>query len=101
VIEFPWPDAAARLQLWRKHLPPRAPLEPDLDLVLVAESVNLTGGQIRNAALHGAYLAAGESRSIALRHIARAAWAELSKPGREITRASLGGLAVYLSEELA
>ncbi|MGD8590142.1 MAG: ATP-binding protein [Chromatiales bacterium] len=101
VIEFPRPDAAARLRLWQIHLPPRAPIDGDLDLGLVADSVVLTGGQIRNAALHAAYLAAGEDVAISLAHITSAIWSELAKPGREVTPSSLGGLAVHLKEEAA
>jgi hypothetical protein len=41
----------------------------------------LTGGQIRNAALHAAFLAAGESSSITLKHITSAVQAELVKTG--------------------
>jgi hypothetical protein len=59
----------------------------------------LTGGQIRNAALHAAFLAAGESTAITLAHIARAVWTELGKEGGEMMTASLGVLANHLWEE--
>ncbi len=101
VIEFPRPDASARFDLWKNHLPPRAPLASDLDLPLVSQSVTLTGGQIRNAALHAAYLAAGEDAAISLAHVTSAIWSELAKPGREVTPSSLGGLAAHLRGEAA
>jgi SpoVK/Ycf46/Vps4 family AAA+-type ATPase len=99
VIEFPRPDAAARDQLWRLHIPTGAPRGRDVDPVLLGKEMSLTGGQIRNAALHAAFLAAGESSKIDLTHIARAVWTELAKEGGEMMTASLGKLAQYLPED--
>ena len=96
VIEFPRPDAKARSQLWRKLIPPHAPREDSLDVELLGNEIKLTGGQIRNSALHAAFLAAGESKSIGLRHMARAIWVELGKSGKEILPSSLGSLAEHL-----
>jgi len=98
VIEFPRPDAAARSQLWRLHIPKRAPRDDDVDPNFLGKELNLTGGQIRNAALHAAFLAAGESCAISLTHIARAVWTELAKEGGEMMLASLGKLAQYHGE---
>ncbi|OIO71890.1 MAG: ATPase [Zetaproteobacteria bacterium CG1_02_53_45] len=100
VIEFPRPDAAARTQLWRRLLPPGAPRLDEVDLELLGRSVTLSGGHIRNAALHAAYLAAGENKPISLRHIALAVWRELAKDGREISTLDMGALAGYLPGEL-
>lgn len=99
VIDFPRPDAAARALLWRRHLPPRAPLAAGVEYPLLADTT-LTGGQIRNAALHAAYLAAGESVAISLKHLARAVWDELAKEGREIVPTALGALAAHLPESV-
>jgi SpoVK/Ycf46/Vps4 family AAA+-type ATPase len=49
-IEMPLPNAEARAQLWRYHLPPRLPVqlsEADWQ-TLVAETEGLAGGDIRN-----------------------------------------------------
>lgn len=81
VIRFPLPDAAARSRLWRLNLPDRAPIDRDVDTDSLARESELTGGQIRNAALHAAFLAAGDSSPIATRHITRAIEAELAKTG--------------------
>ena len=97
VIEFPRPDAMARSQLWEKHIPQRAPREASLDSNMLGNEIKLTGGQIRNAALHAAFLAAGEADSIGLRHVARAIWVELGKSGKEIIPSSLGKLAEHLT----
>ena len=100
VVEFPRPDEMARAELWRLHIPVGAPCDENVDLELLGKELSLTGGQIRNAALHSAFLAAGESSSINLNHIARAVWTELAKEGGEMITASLGKLANYLPEEV-
>ena len=99
VIEFPRPDASARAELWHKHLPPQAPCANDVNPIQLGETLNLTGGQIRNAALHAAFLAAGEDGKIELQHVARAVWMELGKEGRERIVSSLGYLAEHLKRE--
>jgi SpoVK/Ycf46/Vps4 family AAA+-type ATPase len=81
VIEFPVPDAAERAKLWRLYLPVRAPIDTDVDTDSLARGLEMTGGQIRNAALHAAFLAAGESSSITKKHITTAVEAELVKTG--------------------
>ncbi len=99
VIEFPRPDAVARGELWRLHIPGGAPCDEKIDPVFLGRELSLTGGQIRNAALHAAFLAAGESSAINLTHVASAVWTELAKEGGEMMTASLGMLAQYLPEE--
>lgn len=96
VVEFPRPDADARAALWQRLLPPRAPLSPEVDLTELGNAVGLTGGGIRNAALHAAYLAAGQGGAIGLAHIALAVWRELAKEGRELGLHDLGMLAAHL-----
>lgn len=96
VIEFPQPDAPARALLWRKLLPAFAPLSPEIDLNEVAAAASLTGGNIRNAALHAAYLAADEGSKISLCHIALAVWRELTKSGKAVESGDLGILADHL-----
>jgi SpoVK/Ycf46/Vps4 family AAA+-type ATPase len=95
VIDFPRPDLAARSRLWRLHLPPKAPLEPTLDLDQVAGAVHLTGGGIRNAAMHAAFLAAAGRRAIGMPEVSLAIWRELGKDGRSLTAADLGPLAQF------
>ncbi len=98
VVDFPRPDSAARTRLWERLLPPRAPREPDLRADFLGPAVNLTGGGMRNAALHSAYLAAGDGKPIGRQHVALAVWRELSKDGRELSLSDLGPLAAFLPE---
>lgn len=101
VIEFPRPDIEQRYALWQRLLPPRAPRAADLDLMLVASAINLTGGQIRNAALHSAYLAAAEQRPIDLSGVALAVYRELAKEQSQVAANQLGALAAFLPEGVA
>jgi len=100
VVDFPRPDAQARSRIWEQHIPPRAPLAAEVDFQALGKAVALTGGQIRNAALHAAYIAAGEGGEVDLRRIARAVWAELGKDGKERIKRSLGVLAEHLPEDI-
>lgn len=55
-IEFRPPDAAERWQIWQLHLPVTSMIDPRL-MAEVVTRCPLTGGQIRNAALHAILLA--------------------------------------------
>lgn len=98
VVEFPRPDAEARRRLWRLYLPPKAPLDDGVSPDRLGDAVNLTGAQIRNAAIYAAFLAAGGGSPIGLAHVARAVRIELAKEGQEVPRSSLGFLADHLEE---
>jgi hypothetical protein len=100
VVEFPRPDAEARAELWRRMLPQNAPLAVDLDIPFLARAVNLTGGNIRNAGLHAAYLAAGDGRAIDMTHIAIAVWRELAKDRVQLNPSDLGPLAGHLPQAM-
>jgi hypothetical protein len=99
VVDFPRPDAEARAHLWQRLLPPRMPRQAEVDCAFLGAAVNLTGGNIRNAALHAAYLAAGVNKPLNLGHLAVAVWRELGKDGRELSPTDLGALAPYLPQE--
>jgi hypothetical protein len=100
VVEFPRPDEPARARLWSLLLPPRAPRRSNVDIEFLARAVNLTGGNIRNAALHAAYLAAANGLAIGMEHIATAAWRELAKDRPQVAKSDLGPLAEFLPPEI-
>jgi SpoVK/Ycf46/Vps4 family AAA+-type ATPase len=99
IVSFPRPEAKARGLLWEKLLPPKAPRADEIDTTRLGEAVNLTGGGIHNAALYSAFLAADEKGPISYPKIATAVWRELAKSSMEVTRADMGFLAEYLTEE--
>jgi SpoVK/Ycf46/Vps4 family AAA+-type ATPase len=80
-VEFPMPDEADRLRLWQGVWPDPTPRDPDLDLPLLARLVELPGGNIRNIALAGAFLAAADGGVVRMEHLRRAAVGEYRKLG--------------------
>ena len=58
IVEFKTPDASLRKQLWRKLMPPKLPVAPDLNLDKLAEQFEFTGGDIKNAIIRAASIRA-------------------------------------------
>lgn len=81
IIDFPEPDAQARMTIWRRVLIGHPCALDDSDLSAVA-SLDLTGGGIRAAAVSAAYAAAAEGQTIARRHILKGIREEWRKAGR-------------------
>jgi len=90
VVDFPFPDEAQRLELWRRCLGASVPLEPDVDLDFLAASFELSGGNIRSIALTAAYLAAADRRPLSMADVVRAVHREYRKLGRLSVRAEFG-----------
>ena len=84
IIEFPFPEAEYRLQIWQKIFPQQTPLAEDLDLKSIAQKFPLAGGSIRNIAVAAAFLAAGESNCVEMKHLLQATKREFQKMGRLI-----------------
>jgi len=82
VVEFPFPDDAHRAGIWRICFPAGAPLAGDLDFDALARDFRLTGAEIKNAALHAAYLAADSGEPIGTAVLHRAIRREFQKMGR-------------------
>ncbi|MBL4658872.1 MAG: ATP-binding protein [Alcanivoracaceae bacterium] len=96
VLTFTKPEFHQRLKLWKILLPKNAPLAKDLDLALVAHAVALSGGEIRNAAMHAAIMALSESKSISLEHITIGVWRVIQKGDGLAQLSHLRQLAQYL-----
>ena len=86
-VPIPRPGAAQRLALWRLHLP-AALLAPGLDLRALAEGFDMTGGEIRNAALTAAYDAAEAAKPIGATMLRAALMQEFAKQGRPFPEGS-------------
>jgi SpoVK/Ycf46/Vps4 family AAA+-type ATPase len=87
VINFPFPDAAQRAELWRRMFPPATPTE-GLDAVKLAR-LNIPGGNIRNIALNAAFLAAQTAEPVRMPHILRAVRSEYAKLERPLVEAEI------------
>jgi hypothetical protein len=92
VVHFHAPDAAQRRELWRRALPPEAAVADGINWDDIAATFDLSGGNIRNAMLAAAYLAAGEGGAIGTGHLVRAIGRELEKIGRAPIAADFGRL---------
>lgn len=82
MIEYPFPGASQRLQLWRNAFPAATPLADDLDFTLLAQKAALSGGNINNIAVSAAFLAAAERQSVSQRHVLQATEREYHKLGK-------------------
>lgn len=84
VVQFPFPTATERAEIWRRVYPASVPteaLEPDK-----LARLNVAGGTIRNIALGGAFLAAEAGESVRMAHLLRAAQTEYAKLEKTLTQ---------------
>lgn len=79
-VEFPAPDAAERLGIWKVHLP-ESPALPPAFLEHLSARCTLTGGQIRNAVLHASLLALSAKRALSLHDVEAAVVREYRRMG--------------------
>ncbi|NJP09670.1 MAG: ATP-binding protein [Leptolyngbyaceae cyanobacterium RU_5_1] len=89
VVQFPFPDATQRLEIWRRMFPPKLPTQ-GLDLTKLAR-LNVPGGNIRNIALNAAFLAADAGEPVQMKHLLQAAQSEYTKLEKSLTSTEVGG----------
>jgi SpoVK/Ycf46/Vps4 family AAA+-type ATPase len=77
VVQFPFPDAALRAEIWRRVYPHSTPTDA-LDPGKLAR-LHVAGGNIRNIALNAAFLAADAGEPVRMAHMLRAARSEYAK----------------------
>lgn len=83
IVEFPFPDATQRREIWRRVFPPATPTE-GLGLFRLAK-LKIAGGSIRNIALNAAFLASAADEPVRMAHLLRAARAECARLGKRPT----------------
>jgi SpoVK/Ycf46/Vps4 family AAA+-type ATPase len=83
-VNFPFPEEPERCKLWERLWPPRAPRSPDVDLAWFAREFRLSGGNIRNAVLAAAHLAAAEGKIVSREHVLHATRREYQKLGKNL-----------------
>ncbi|MEM9450430.1 MAG: ATP-binding protein [Cyanobacteria bacterium P01_E01_bin.6] len=89
VIQFPFPDATQRTEIWRRVFPKKTPTEG-----LVPEKLaqlNVAGGNIRNIAVNAAFMAAEDDEPVMMKHLLMAAKAEYMKLERPLTDTEVRG----------
>lgn len=91
-IDFPRPGASARKKIWEQSIPASRHREPNLDFTAFARKLDITGGSIRQIAIHAAMAAARDKSRIERRHVVEAARTELIRLG------NYGDLAQFAAE---
>lgn len=89
IVQFPFPGEADRREIWRRIFPRETPRN-GLDYEKLSR-LNVTGGSIRNMALHSAFLAAEEDEAVGMRHLLRAAKVEYGKLERPLSGLEIAG----------
>jgi SpoVK/Ycf46/Vps4 family AAA+-type ATPase len=89
VIEFPFPEAAQRAEIWRRVFPQLTPTE-DLRIDRLAR-LNAAGGHIRNIAMGAAFLAADADEPVRMCHLLSATRLEFAKLEKPLTEAEIAG----------
>jgi hypothetical protein len=88
-VEFPFPEAALRAEIWRRVFPRQTPTE-GLQIDLLAR-LNAAGGHIRNIAMGAAFLACDAGEPVRMSHLLAAARTEFAKMERPIAEPEVAG----------
>jgi SpoVK/Ycf46/Vps4 family AAA+-type ATPase len=83
-VEFPFPDEEDRYRIWQGIWPEKTPLDETVDLELLAQRYEMTGGSIKNIAVAAAFLAADDGQVVQMGHVLRATMREHQKIGKLI-----------------
>jgi hypothetical protein len=89
VVDFPFPDAPLRAEIWRRVFPCETPTESLLIDRLAR--LNAAGGHIRNIAMGAAFLAADAGEPVRMSHLLTAARSEFAKLERPLAEGEVAG----------
>lgn len=92
IVDFPMPGPEDRARIWQASFPEGAPLASDVNLELLAKSLQISGANIKNIATNAAFLAAAKDSAIGMEEISRATRREYEKEGKPF--AGLDGVLV-------
>ena len=85
IIDFVQPGVEERLKLWKLALLERSPsgeqILAEIDWQFLADQLNMTGADIKGAALGAAFLARSQGDKITMQHVLQAAQREMTKQG--------------------
>lgn len=93
IVDFPFPGAAERKEIWKRVFPEQIAHE-EIDWEFLSEEFELSGSNIRNAALLAAFLAAEEKERLSMKHIIEALKQEYAKNGKILGKEELKEYAV-------
>lgn len=89
IVQFPFPDEESRARIWRRIFPSATPIGP-VDYDRLAQ-LNVSGGVIRNIAMHAAFRAADGEEPINMNHLFEASRCEYAKMNKPLTEAETRG----------
>jgi SpoVK/Ycf46/Vps4 family AAA+-type ATPase len=101
IAEFPIPEAAERLQIWNKLLPPAVERTDDVDVDLLSRQFRIAGGDIRNSIFSAMLFAADDEAELGMSHLVRGLWRELRKSGRIVDIAQFGSWRTSIADPAA
>jgi ATPase family associated with various cellular activities (AAA) len=81
-VEFPFPDQEDRYRIWQGIWPRDTPRDGSVDLELLSERYEMTGGNIKNIAVAAAFLAVDEGEVVRMTHVVQATLREYQKTGK-------------------
>jgi AAA+ superfamily predicted ATPase len=94
IVEFPFPDAGARLRILRGMFPGGVDHPPDEEMQALAERLRVSGGSIKNIVVDAAFRAlagtAAGAPAVTQRHLVISTAREYQKLGKPITRGEFG-----------
>lgn len=99
-VEFPFPGKEQRRELWKNVFPPETPIGK-LDYDYLADNFELSGSNIKNIAVHSAFLAAAQNSNnpqVEMKHIIPAIRNEFAKSGKAFTKSEAGEYSDYLEK---
>jgi AAA+ superfamily predicted ATPase len=94
IIDFPMPGSIERTTIWKRLLPSAA---HEVDVEALA-SIQLSGGEIRNAVTAAVFAAAEAGVALTMRHAIWAVARELRKSGRIVDRIAFGAWGELLED---
>jgi len=89
VVEFPFPDAAQRAEIWSRVFPRETPID-GLRIDRLAR-LHASGAHIRNIAMSAAFLAADAGEPVRMAHLLTAARSEFDKLEKSLTDGEVAG----------
>lgn len=93
-VEFEMPDTNIRKEIWKSGFSKDVPLE-DIDFDYLAESVELSGGYIKNIILNSVFLGAKDGNKVTMKHILYSVSNEYMKLGKVLGAGDFGKYAYY------
>lgn len=90
IIRYSMPDVSERKEIWQKSFPKLIPIEREIDFDFLAMQFQLSGSNIKNIALHSAFLAASNNEGLSMKHIINALKTEYLKVNKILLKEDFG-----------